>query len=499
VSHLDVLLTARAAATRQAQLRRSLRQRWIADSPIILVPFQPGGEAHTLAAIGWGDAVDDLDELVIAQPLDRQQLFDGLRPLVEWFSERFEAAWQAAEFDNADGRWVVDLDALPQVIVPNPAGVAALGRLGRRLSYLPTEPSTDSNDPPPAPQDLVRFGRILRWLAEHSTAPGESLILDVVSLCQFHWVTEQSIDERAHLGALTAWIDPPDGVDPDDAADAAERLSIGPYAVPSLEYAITDTIAAIGEAERAGEPTLSLAATLGQQWHELIAPVWDMTWQAVDRVWELPADDWYLPDRRQADAGAYVREFEWLDGPTGGRTRTRQTPRQAIWAKKMAEYQQGVLEAQEKVTDPLALIDEVLVGKAISGRVTDVDATNKEVRPGNKRATVVPVVTLECDRDCLVPEGRLLWWTEDCGRIQVEVDAVDHHDDTSSTVTLKVTKGIKAAIDVFPEAAAADEVATFSVYTTDQFFPSKLPPNDPFTHVDPVQAPTHIEDPGTAA
>ena len=101
-----------------------------------------------------------------------------------------------------------------------------------------------------------------------------------------------------------------------------------------------------------------------------------------------------------------MRQLEWLDGPTGGRTRTRQTPRQAIWAKRMAEYEQGVLEAQEKVTDPLAMIDEILVGKAISGRITDVDATNKEVRPGNKRATLVPVVTLDCDRDCLVPEGR---------------------------------------------------------------------------------------------
>lgn len=499
MSHLDVLLAARAAQTRQAQLRRAVRQRHLADAPIVLVPFQPGGEAHTMAAIGWGDDPGNLYELVIPQPLNRTQLFDGLAPLVDWFTERFEAAWQQAEWDNEQGAWIVDPELLPQVIVPNAAGIAALGRLGRRLSYLPTEPSDDPTDPDPAPVDLVRLGRTLRWLAGQSTAPGQNLILDVVSLRQFHWVTVQSIGERAHLGALDAWIDPPAATDPDDAADVAERLSIGPYAVPSHEHPITDTISALGEAERDEQPTDRLEATLGDQWHALIEPVWDICWRSIDRLRAIETDTRYLPERVASDCRSYVRQLDWLDGPTGGRVRTRDTPRQAIWAKKMAEHDQGVVEAQERVTDPLAMVDEILVGKAISGQVAGVDDTHKEVRPGNKNATLTPIVTLACDRPCLVPVGRKLWWTEDCGRIQVELSDVDLHADGRSTVELKVTKNMKDAAARLGAVASAVGTACFSVYTTDQFFPGRLPSVDPFTHTEPIQVPQHLEDAGDAA
>ena len=152
---------------------------------------------------------DDLDELVIAQPLDRQQLFDGLARWSSGSRERFEAAWHAAEFDNSEGRWVVEPDALPQVIVPNPAGSPPSAGSGGgcrtcRPSPRPTRrPAAGTSGPRALRSDPPVAGRA-------STAPGQNLILDVVSLSQFHWVTEQSIDERAHLGALTAWIDPPE-------------------------------------------------------------------------------------------------------------------------------------------------------------------------------------------------------------------------------------------------------------------------------------------------
>ena len=466
---------------------------------MVRVPFQPGGEAHTLAAIGWGDEPGDLNQLVIPQPLNRTQLFERLEPLVEWFTPRFEAAWEQAVFDDDVGAYTAELDLLPQVITANSASTAALGRLGRRLAYLPTEPSDDPNDPPPASVELVRFGSVLRWLASNSTAPGQNMILDLVSMNQFHWITVQSLGERAHLGAIDAWIGPPDGVDPDAAADAAERLSIGPYAVPSHEHPITDTIAALGEAERAGEPTAELEDDLGILWAGLIRPVWDRCWRSIDRLRTLDPDERYLPIRRQHDADSYVRQMAWLDGPNGGRTRTRDTPRQAIWAKKMAEYEHGVLEAEEIVTDPLAMVDEILVGKAISGRVASVDLTHKEVRTGNQRATLAPIVTLECDRACLVPLGRLLWWVEDCKRVQVELLVAEQLTDGRSVVELKVTKNMKEGGERLEAIATVGGSATFSVYSTDVFFPSKLPPDDPFTHTHPTQAPDHIEDPGDPA
>ncbi|MFZ6005762.1 MAG: hypothetical protein ACOYXM_17700 [Actinomycetota bacterium] len=499
MSHLDVLLAAAAADTRQAQLRRVVRQRRIADDPIVLVPFQPGGEAHTLAALGWGDDPNDLHQLVIAQPLNRTQLFQGLEPFIEWFTPRFEAAWDQAEWDDETGRFLVDPTLLPQVLTANPASIAALGRMGRRLSYLPTETSDDPDAPDPVPAELVRFGRSLRWLAGQATASGQSLILDLVTLSQFHWVTVQSIGERAHLGALDAWIDPPAGIDPDDAADLAERLSIGPYAVPSQEHAIADTITAIGETERAGEPTDELAQQLHDLWRARIEPVWERCWRSIDRLRSLEADTVYLPSRVQHDADSYGRQLLWLDGETGGRARTRDTPRQAIWAKKMAEYSQGVLEAQETVTDPLAMVDEILVGRAITGRVVGVDLDHKELRPGNKNATSVPVVTLQCGRRCLVPIGRKLWWTEDCGRVCAVLTAVEHDEDASALVTLKLDKGIRDGGDRLAALAAVGGTACFSTYTTTQFFPSKLPPGDPFTHTEPTLIVEHLEDAGEVA
>lgn len=495
MSHLDVLLTAEAARYRKAKLRRSVRQRWLADNPMVIVPFQPGGEAHTVTAVGWGDGADDMHLLVVPQPLNRQQLFDGLRPLVEWFLPRFEEAWETAEWDEDFGGYAYG--PLPQVICPNPAAISALGRLGRRLAYLPTELSDDPDAPPPAPEDLVRFGRILRWLDGYKVESGQNLVLDAVSLLQFHWVTVQSINERAHLGALLGWIDPPNGLDPDEASNDAERLSIGPYAVPSDEDPTTDLIAAIGEAERAGEPTGELREQLQSLWSDLVAPVWARCWRTLDLLAEeLSEDDRFLPARLDRDAKAYARQMEWLDGPTGGRVRTRQTPRQAIGAKRMAEYWHAVVEAQEIVTDPLAMVDQIIAGKAVRGELISVDIDHKVVKPGKTNASSAPLIVLRSDRPCLIPLGRKLWWDRHCQSLSAELRSVTNRVDGTADVELVVIDGVKIAKTDLAPIAGEGEYVCFSAYSTKQFFPGKLPEVDPFTHVEPELRPAHLESAG---
>lgn len=484
MSHLDVLLAARAAETRRAQLRRAVRQRRLVDNPVVLVPFQPGAEAHTLAALAYGTSHDDFNLMVIGQPLNRQQVFDGLTPVGEWFSAIFEEAYGAAE---------IDPESLPQIIAPNSASVAALGRVGRRLAYLPTEPSDDPDMPPPAPESLVRFGRQMRWLADNVVSSGQNLMLDLATLLRFHWVTVQTPTERGHLGALDAWIDPPQGVDPNEAADQAEAMSIGPYALPREEHAITDLISELGDAERAGTDTAQIADQLRGEWSKLIAPVWDIAWRSIERLRDIPADENYLPRRMGEDVRAYKRHLDWLNGPTGGRTRTRQSPRQAIREKVMAEYFQGTLEAEEAVSDPLALVDEILTGKAVSGRVVNVNADHSVLLPGGKRPVARPLITIESPRPCLIPVGRVLWWTEDCKSTNAELVDVSAGPGDGSTLVFQINKGVRAAPAAFKLLEASGAVTTFSVYTTDQFFPGPLPGTDPFTHA--AWSPAHIESP----
>jgi hypothetical protein len=501
MSALDAALAAYSARDGVAYKRANFRHRRLAAEPIAMVMFQLSGEPFTVAALAYGLSSSYFDQATPGQPLDRVQLFEALLPVAIWFNQVFELPWgmrREVTIGTRQPRTVQRSPFPPQVIVPNPGTVRALRNLGRRLAYLPTDAT--EGGPPPAPLDLVRFGRHLQFLARQHREPGQQLILDMVSLAADGWMTAQTATERANLGALDAWIEPGSGGDGFKAASVAETISAGPLPSPDQERDVELYTAQLDDARRTGDlvAEAQARADIAQLYRGLIAPAWALMWRVRDREANYPEEPRFTPRRVDVDIADYSSHMEWMDGPAGGRRRTRDSVRGAIFARRRAESNVNLVAAEEACSDPLRMVAYLLDNKAVEGEVDPVDFDHVEVKPGNTRATSAPRIRLRTRYPCAIPIGRELWWTDEPSRVQAIVSAVEANPaGAGSIVTLTITGGARAAMPL-----RTANFACFSILSTDSFS-GYLPiaATDPFTHVPDHADPTtaHIEPEGDAA
>ena len=300
--------------------------------------------------------------------------------------------------------------------------------------------------------------------------------------------------ERGNLAAVDAWIEPPAGVDGFDAASLAEDLPAGPIPSPAWERdEVAPLVESFDEARNEGDDAADdTLAALAVAYRDVTEPVWDLLWRVVDRERAIEEEPRFVGRRLLADAHEYSRHMSWLTGPAEGRRRTRNTTRQAIWLRSAAEEARQLVDAEEAASDPLRLVPLLLDHKAVAGVVVELDGDNREIKPGNVRASAVPILTLRTDRRSLIPAKRSLWWIDDL-RVQVAVDDVeDDPTGDGSLVVLKVTGGVTHAAPL-----AGVSRAAFSPLSTDTFGYSPLPATDPFTHVLSTLdegAPAHLEE-----
>src|SRR5581483_175254 len=159
MSYLDVALAARAYRDGRAYRTAQFRHRHLSDQPLALVLWELGAEPFTAAAIGFGRAIADSQTVVAGEPRNRDLAFSALLRFARWFNPQFEAP---AADREALGGLRTRARMAPQVLVPNRATVEMLGRLGRRLAYLPVDGVR------PADPQLVRLGQHLLFLHRHS-------------------------------------------------------------------------------------------------------------------------------------------------------------------------------------------------------------------------------------------------------------------------------------------------------------------------------------------
>jgi hypothetical protein len=460
----------------------------LSDEPIVLIPWHLGAEPFTFAAVAYGISNAAFDLVVPGEPRDRRLLFPVALELAQWFNPLFESHWSAQTTSRTG-----ELESVPQVWVPNEGAVTVLAKLGRRLAYLPTEASPDG--PPPADPELVRFGRHLQFLTTHAATPGQQLILSATTLAAENWQTEQTVAERANLAALDAWIEPPTGRHGFDAAFDVETTSVGPLPPPSVEQKVARLIDEFNEARRSDNGAGMSVALEGQRslYHGQSAPAWDLTWRVMERERRWPAEPRFITRRMGADLKAYADHMEWMAGPLDGRRRTRLTFRQAIRVREDAEEAKSLLEAEEAISDPIRMIPYLLDHKALEGVVISYDHDLFEVKPGNKRATRVPALTIKTDRKCLAPVGKELWWTERPDRVRVVVvSAKDDSAGPGSLVTLKVMEQLEDALLL----QKAKGPVCFSQLKTKTRWRGSLPSGVPWTHQSsvPAESDQDIED-----
>jgi len=488
MNQLDVALVARSFRAGRAIRSANFCHRRLAADPIMLVLWQLGGEPFSAAAIGYGCRRQDLQIAVAGDPRNRDLAFAAILQLARWFNAEFERYAEDRVATSQGNAEFTTARTAPQVIVANDATIEMIGRLGRRLAYLPTDGRK------PAPAELVRLGQHFLFLHRHSRMAGQQLIVSLTDLLSQHWATPLSDIEKQSLAALNAYIAPPVGVNGFFAAAEQERETLGP--VPSgeddkrLDPLVREFHARRGD--RTDSATIRpLLRPIEIHYRPLVERTWSQTWDARDReaAWPEAAS---VERRWDADREAYTRHIDWIS--QDGRTRTRQTARQAAVRLQTLEDAKARLQAEEACDDPLKMIPYILQNKAVEGRVLRINADYREM--GNARMVRRPLITILSPDPCLIPRGRELWWTSAADGREYIVHDVQAGAGGGSLVTLKLSTGDRST-----QMPGVGSQTCFSVHSTGKGWIARLPMAEPWSHRPPadVAPPAPIEGGGDDA
>ncbi|WP_369246806.1 hypothetical protein [Streptomyces sp. R41] len=516
MSLIATLARLEAVESGRAQAAATVRHRHLTERPLVFVPLITAGEAGAPLGALVGTERDMPRLLVVPQPRDRDlrfaflaELADVVLPYIDTYADVVEAA-ERNETDPETGKRVkveVELCAdAPQLIVPSRAGIEFVRLLGRSMRFRRTaeqEPET----PHPAPPRVPLLGRWLTHYGERARVPGSSLLLALTDVLSRHWATGQSSLEDQHLGALLAWIDPPEGGSGAEAALRAElrRDSRGqlvcPPAGPATDPAFDNALLAPA-IERYDRARTALAAAedgiqaddrlgaLTSAEREIRAlvesvtrPTWDAVWRGLDLLRALP-EGAHAADRWTRDRWSFTSH---RDRVVAGEPPQPRRDDAVTAANKLAtrEREQARVEAQEALDDPLVMAGRRLAGEAFAGEVTDVVMAYSE----GKRPSPRPLVTVRTeDRPHLGKRAKV--YRSLGGKPQAaEFVGYDGSEDSGgAAVVLRIVDKMGRGKE--PEAGSVPEkgdLVCFTLFEHEQRGGAKLPDPEetPWTHGGP--------------
>ncbi|MEU8978438.1 hypothetical protein [Streptomyces sp. NPDC048309] len=531
MSLIATLARLEAVESGRAEAAATVRHRHLTDRPLVFVPLTTAGEAGAPLGALVGTERDAPRLLVVPQPRDRDlrfaflaELADVVLPYIDAYADVVEAA-ERSETDPETGKRVkveVELCAdAPQLIVPSRAAIELVRLLGRSMRFRRTA-EQDPETPHPAPPRVPLLGRWLTHYGERSRVPGSSLLLALTDILSRHWATGQSSLEDQHLGALLAWIDPPDGESGAEAALRAElrRDSRGqlvcPPAGPATDPAFDNTLlapaierydrarTALAAAEDGIEADDRLGALTAAE-REIRAlvesvtrPTWDAVWRGLDLLRALP-EGAHAADRWTRDRWSFTGHRDRI---IAGEPPQPRRDDAVTAANKLAtrEREQARLEAQEALDDPLVMAGRRLAGEAFAGEVTDVVMAYSE----GKRPSPRPLVTVRTeDRPHLGERAKV--YRSSGGKPQAaEFVGYEEYAEGGGAVILRIVDKMGRGKE--PEPGSVPEkgdLVCFTLFEHEQRGGAKLPDPEetPWTHGgppgEPDAVPLPIPDPVT--
>lgn len=421
MSLMSTLARLEAVHTGRAQPAATVLHRHLSERPLVFVPLITAGEAGAPLGALVGTERDTPRLLVVPQPRDRDlrfaflaELADIVLPYVDSYAEVVEAA-ERGETDPETGKRIkveVELcEDAPQIIMPSRTGIDFVRLLGRAMRFRRTA-EQDPETPHPAPPRVPLLGRWLTHFGERARVPGSSLLLALTDLLSRHWATGQSGVEDQHLASLLAWIDPPEGLSGEEAARWAELARdvegqlLCPPAGPATDPAFDNKLLApaierydrarqaLGAAEDGVEADDRLGGLTAaeREIHALVEsrtrPTWDAVWHGLDLLRALP-EGAHAADRWTRDRWSFTGHRDRI---TAGEPPQPRLDDAVTAANKLAarEREQGRLDAQEALDDPLVMAGRRLAGEAFAGEVVEVVMAYSE----GKRPSPRPLVTV---------------------------------------------------------------------------------------------------------
>jgi hypothetical protein len=464
VSTLTSLARALAVDSQMAQRTCAVRHVHIADRPLVIIPLTLAGEANAPLAALIGDNPDSPALLLVPEPRDRDQRFAFAAELAAIF---------LGYLDSTDA---------PQLLVPNPGGVAFSRLLGRSTRFRRTD------GPYPVAETVPLLGRWLTFFAERAEVPSSSLILAVTDVLSMHWATGQSPVEDLNVAALLGWIDPPPGLTGAQAAAAAEDPvrcpPAGPATDPTFDNEVLEQrIAAVRTGRLTGDVAATRRATaaLADALESQVRPTWALMWRAVDLLRALPPGA-HVGGRWASDQEAFARYGDYLR--EDGRPQPRRDSAVSA-ARRLASLEkiQAEYAAQRAFDDPLVMAEHRMTGDAFAGTV--VAAEPDRTDDSGRRRVLRPRITISTD-DAFRVERPVALTSPARPRQEARVITVAPGDPTR--VVLELKNGMGRSLT--PEPGSVPEPGEWVCYATfnDGFqrLPEFPPPEEtPWTHGGP--------------
>lgn len=437
MSLVDLLMAAEAAQSHAAVRRTAYRHQHLSAKPLVVVAYNLSGEAAAPLGIMYGTESDaERARLVVAaEPRNRESRFEAINAFAADFVEFIGPYLQLTTVPKKGGGFRQVASDVPQVVVPNRATRSYLGsRLGRSLRYLGLGETHE------VPEATQWTGAHLSWFAEHSQLPGQSVFLAMTESLAQHFATGQSSLEDENLATLLAWIEGvPGGLLP--ALELLEESAYGPVPNPRWEATLAPFVKAYTEGLRADdEAKMNLAfSRVESETRQALKEAYEATHRAIGILrpiapaagvtgrWQTDKYEWSAHARRcQRGIPRFAR---------------RHDPLRAARALQRWTSAADALEMQQAFDDPLIMARLDADGRCATGDVLAIDWNNREVKPGGKNRTKVPLVELALTAPTRLLRDEIVRWTED-QRVKGVVRSVD-----SASMTIAVTNGMKALVD----------------------------------------------------
>lgn len=491
MSLLDILLKAEAAERQAAVRRTGYLHRHVGEEPLVVCAYNLSGEAAAPLGIVWGTARDDPTFAVAAEPRNRDVRFAAINKFSKTLYAFLQPYLVLVEQETSSGWTKQVAEDVPQLVFPNVSTRDYMTtRLGRSLRYLGLGKTF------PAPIETQWAGAHLTWFSEQSRLPGQSVALAATELLKRHFSTGQSSLEDENLATLLAWIENVPGRGLDRILAAEQELPFGPVPDPDWEADIEPEVRAFSKALRDGKHgrAKKLEKSIAKIVKTALTDAYHATHRALDIARQIqPAEQ--ATKRWAGDLRAWSTHA-WVCSQYIPRRKKRHDPLRA--AKLLEQWSQTLdhLDADEAFDDPLVMAAYDAEGNCVSGVVEDVNLDNREVKPGNKRRTLVPLVWVKCPGSTLLLEGTRVIWADDRGVVGV-IRQIDERGNTSQV--LLAIMGGHARGTRLPGFGSNAVFAALEVFGGQ---PPGSPDDVPWTHR-PGAAPSHEkprkDDPQTSA